>query len=147
MYELNTDKLRAVLARMEEALAALDRLRERDAEAFCEDPLLALALERGIHVCLECVADAGNTLIDGFLMRDPGSYADIVDILEGEEVVPAEDAAAYRELVSWRKALVTDMAAPPRRDRLHAFVRTHFEALKRFPAHVRAYVHRELGAF
>jgi len=147
MYELNMDKLQAVLERTNEALAVLERLREHEEADLRDEPLLALALERGVHICLECVADAGNVLIDGFLMRDPGSYTDIIDILEGEGVVPAEDAVAYRELVGWRKALVTDMAAPSRRDRLHAFVRAHFEALRRFPVHVAAYVERELGMF
>ena len=31
--------------------------------------------------------DVGNLMIDGFIMRDPGSYEDIIDILIDEKVI------------------------------------------------------------
>ncbi len=48
------------------------------------------ALERISHLMIECILDVGNDMIDGFIMRDPGSYDDIMDILTDEKVV-AED--------------------------------------------------------
>ena len=37
------------------------------------------ALERIVHLLIENVLDVGNAMIDGFIMRDPGSYDDIID--------------------------------------------------------------------
>ncbi|GAA3319942.1 hypothetical protein GCM10020331_028930 [Ectobacillus funiculus] len=34
--------------------------------------------------------DVGNAIIDGFIMRDPGSYEDIIDILVDEKGCTAE---------------------------------------------------------
>ena len=45
------------------------------------------ALERIGHTLIECILDIGNDMIDGFIMRDPGSYDDIMDILTDEKVV------------------------------------------------------------
>lgn len=45
------------------------------------------ALERIVHLLIENVLDVGNAMIDGFIMRDPGSYDDIIDILVDEKVV------------------------------------------------------------
>ena len=36
---------------------------------------------------IESIIDVGNTMIDGFIMRDPGGYEDIIDIMEDEKVI------------------------------------------------------------
>ena len=35
---------------------------------------------------MESMMDVGNLMIDGFIMRDPGSYEDIIDILVDEKL-------------------------------------------------------------
>ncbi len=64
------------------------------------------ALERAIHIAVECIADIGNVLIDGFVMRDPGSYSDIVDILDDEGVLPHDMTEPIQRIVTYRKKLV-----------------------------------------
>jgi len=66
------------------------------------------AVERMAHLMIESIIDVGNALIDGFIMRDPGSYEDIIDILEDEKVITKEVAPIYRAFVSYRKPLVRD---------------------------------------
>lgn len=44
-----------------------------------------LALERLSHNIVESIIDVGNSMIDGFIMRDPGSYDDIIDIMTDEK--------------------------------------------------------------
>ena len=56
------------------------------------------------------MADAGNLLIDALVMRDPGSYADIVDILADEGVLCGATAASARRLVLLRRVLLQDYA-------------------------------------
>ena len=46
-----------------------------------------LALERVNYLLIESIIDVGNSMIDGFIMRDPGSYEDIIDILVDEKVM------------------------------------------------------------
>ena len=52
-----------------------------------KDIIHSLALERIANVLIESIIDVGNTMIDGFIMRDPGSYEDIIDIMEDERVI------------------------------------------------------------
>lgn len=40
--------------------------------------------------------DVGNAVIDGFIMRDPGSYEDIIDILQDEKVISEEKAMQFK---------------------------------------------------
>ena len=38
-------------------------------------------------------------MIDGFIMRDPGSYEDIIDILMDERVISEEDGQGMKEVI------------------------------------------------
>ena len=66
------------------------------------------ALERIVHLLIENVLDVGNAMIDGFIMRDPGSYDDIIDILVDEKVVKKEEETPLKEIVQLRKSLVQE---------------------------------------
>lgn len=67
-----------------------------------------IAMERLIHLMIETILDTGNMLIDGFIMRDPGSYVDIIHILVDEQVIPESDTKAYEELIALRRMVVVD---------------------------------------
>lgn len=69
------------------------------------------ALERIVQLMIETVLDTGNMLIDGFIMRDPGSYVDIIYILVDEQVIPESDSKAYEELIALRRMVVVDYKA------------------------------------
>lgn len=56
------------------------------------------ALERIAQLLIEAILDIGNGIIDGFIMRDPGSYEDIIDILEDESVVDSRDAEGLKKI-------------------------------------------------
>ena len=47
-------------------------------------------------------------MIDGFIMRDPGSYEDIIDILMDERVISAEEGQGMKEVILLRKMLTQD---------------------------------------
>lgn len=66
------------------------------------------ALERICQMMIESVLDVGNSIIDGFIMRDPGSYEDIIDILIDEKVVTALTGESLKLLIQHRKILVQD---------------------------------------
>lgn len=67
-----------------------------------------LALERITHIMIELVIDIGNGLIDGFIMRDPGSYQDIISILLDEKVIDDSLAKKLTFIISLRDSIVRD---------------------------------------
>ena len=47
-------------------------------------------------------------MIDGFIMRDPGSYEDIIDIMEDEQVITPEMADPLKQVIGLRKMIVRE---------------------------------------
>ncbi|AMA71976.1 MULTISPECIES: type VII toxin-antitoxin system HepT family RNase toxin [Aneurinibacillus] len=142
MYQVNVEKIEEHLSYLERVLEKVIPVLKHE-ESAAEDMLTNLALERALHVALETIADVGNYLIDGFIMRDPGSYEDIVDILEDEKVIDSEMAAALKSVVNMRKKLITHYTTVDRQE-VYTLLRTHSPQLQQFPARVRDYLAREL---
>src|SRR5690625_5258307 len=101
MYFVDRKKLDETLIYMDALLAELDR-------AAFTSTIEKIALERITHMLIESVIDVGNMMIDGFIMRDPGGYEDIIDILVDEKVIPKEQEGIYKDFISLRKTIVTD---------------------------------------
>ncbi|MFD1778774.1 DUF86 domain-containing protein [Fredinandcohnia salidurans] len=102
------------------------------------------ALERICHLTIEAILDVGNSMIDGFIMRDPGSYEDIIDILEDEKVVTTEVANELKEIIRFRKVIVQDYLEI-NHDELILSLQKNKESLASFPQAVRSYLENELG--
>lgn len=102
------------------------------------------ALERIGHTLIECILDIGNDMIDGFIMRDPGSYDDIMDILTDEKVVSQAEGDSLKHLIAYRKTLVQDYLNV-NHEELDMLLSRHAETLEKFPARIRDYLNHELG--
>jgi len=102
------------------------------------------ALERISHLMIECILDVGNDMIDGFIMRDPGSYDDIMDILTDEKVVAEDEGNKLKQLISSRKQLVQEYQHADHQELL-TLITLNRDVLKAFPARVRTYLETELG--
>ncbi|WP_065412187.1 DUF86 domain-containing protein [Pseudobacillus wudalianchiensis] len=138
MYFVDRGKIEEILKYMEAKLSV-----------FAEQPqweaaIEQAALERIAHIVIESMLDVGNAMIDGFIMRDPGSYEDIVDILEDEQVIEKEAAASLKAVVALRKMLVQHYTTVDYKEVKRVF-EENFSALEQFPAQVRAYLTNELG--
>lgn len=107
-------------------------------------PLEKAALERLAHMMIEAFLDVGNAMIDGFIMRDPGSYEDIIEILIDEKVISAEAGKSLKVIVQFRKILV-QMYTEVDHSELQKQFAYHLHALEVFPANVRDYLQNELG--
>lgn len=101
------------------------------------------ALERISHLMIECILDVGNDMIDGFIMRDPGSYDDIMDILTDEKVVAEDEGNKLKQLISSRKQLVQEYQRADHQE-LFTLITSNRDVLKAFPARVRTYLETEL---
>lgn len=138
MYFVDRTKIETTLTYMESLIPTLNSLKERG--SIVED----LALERVCYLLIEAIIDVGNSMIDGFIMRDPGSYADIVDILVDERVVEHAQGESLKEILGVRKEIIQP-SGTINHSVLYQLLEAKSEALKAFPDHVRSYMENELG--
>lgn len=103
-----------------------------------------LALERIGANIIESIVDVGNSMIDGFIMRDPGSYDDIVDILVDEKVITKEMDLPLKQVIALRKMLVREFMKVDHQA-IKAALDNNLESLKEFGPKVEHYLVHELG--
>lgn len=138
MYFVDRKRIETTLQYIE---AKLQLFQETDS---WNSKLAQLALERLAHGIVEAIIDVGNAMIDGFIMRDPGSYEDIIDILNDENVIEAEEANMIKNVISFRKELVQSYTSIDH-EQLETLLRENLPALQQFPNRVRTYLTEELG--
>lgn len=139
MYFVDRNQIEHTLTHMEKLLALYGE------EKGWEDDLThSLALSRLTHVVIESLIDVGNTMIDGFIMRDPGSYEDIIDIMEDEKVITSEMAAPLKRVIELRTMIVREFINVDTSS-IVAVLNESKEALLAFPSNVRHYLVHELG--
>lgn len=103
-----------------------------------------LALERLANNVIESIIDVGNSMIDGFIMRDPGSYEDIIDILTDEKVIEPEMDQPLKKVLEVRKMLVREFMKADHQA-IRAVLNSNLAALKKFGPKVEHYLVHELG--
>lgn len=137
MYHVDTSRIERQLLYLR---TCLDVLQEVHQLAHMTEQFAAA---RALHVAIECVTDVGNALIDGFIMRDPGSYEDIIEILYDEKVLVKKEAEAIKRLVEHRKLLVLNYTDVNKETLLQLLEAV--PALARFPQRIEVYLKQELG--
>src|SRR5690625_3028152 len=130
--------------KIDKTLLYLDELLLEFNNHTFESKLEKLSLERLVHMMIESILDVGNMMIDGFIMRDPGSYEDIIDILVDEKVLPKQYQNDLKEVIGLRNIVVRDYLNIDHHY-LEKIVRTHKRKLNEFTALIRTYLDQELG--
>lgn len=138
MYFVDRKKIEETLAYIESLQAPFEEIKP------LQSKVERLALERIAQGWVEAIIDVGNQMIDGFIMRDPGSYIDIIDILWDEKVVTKENADQLKAIIGLRKLLVQSYTTIDHAHFLHVLTKNH-QAIKEFPQRVQAYLDEELG--
>jgi uncharacterized protein YutE (UPF0331/DUF86 family) len=138
VYFVNREKLETTLGFLEKQISLFS------SQEQWSTPLEKAALERLTHLMIESLLDVGNAIIDGFIMRDPGSYEDIIDILMDEKVINAEAGKSLKILIQYRKVLVQLYTEINHNDLQKQFG-SHLNTLALFPKNVRDYLANELG--
>lgn len=139
MYFVDRNKITNNLAHLEELLAIFE-----STENWLADDIHKLALQRISHNVMEAMMDVGNLVIDGFIMRDPGSYEDIIDIFVDEKVIPTEMDAPLKAVVGIRKMIVREFIAVDNEE-IFTVLTANLHALKQFSGKVQDYLTNELG--
>ncbi|TCP68273.1 DUF86 domain-containing protein [Baia soyae] len=109
LYKLNLSRIEEQLEMLRVCYSLASGLQVRS-----QDTMERFALERMAHLAVECMIDVGNTIIDDFIMRDPGGYLDIVDIMEDEKVIEPSVGSVWKQWILLRDRLVrhyTDVQA------------------------------------
>lgn len=130
--------------KIEEILQYMNELLEEVINNNFQTGIEKMGLERITHVLIESALDVGNMMIDGFIMRDPGSYEDIIDILIDEKVIPERQEEIYKQFIGLRKSLVTDYMMIDHKQ-LEIELKEYAPTLKEFSNYIQAYLKNELG--
>ncbi|SDH62315.1 Uncharacterized conserved protein YutE, UPF0331/DUF86 family [Alteribacillus persepolensis] len=138
MYFVDRKKIEDILQYMERIHQSFQQIHN------LESPVEQLALERMAQGWIEGMIDVGNQMIDGFIMRDPGSYEDILDILEDEEVISAEETKGLKHVLTLRKELVQHYTGI-QHDSFQHIMLEEKNAMAAFPDNIRNYLEKELG--
>lgn len=138
MYFVDREKIEVVLVFLEKQLVIFEQVKS------FESAIEKAALERLAHTAVEAILDVGNSIIDGFIMRDPGSYEDIIDIMTDEKVVTDEAGIGLKKIISYRKKLVQHYYDINHGD-LQTDLSEQLPILKQFAPTVRTYLQNELG--
>lgn len=138
MYFVDREDIEAKLIYLEDQIKLFRSL------PSWESSIEKAALERICHMTIETIIDVGNSMIDGFIMRDPGSYEDIIDILLDEKVVNDSESNGLKKLIGLRKILVQDYLQINYDDLLAVYSEQE-DHLTEFPKKVRTYIENELG--
>jgi uncharacterized protein YutE (UPF0331/DUF86 family) len=138
MYFVDRIKIEQTLKFLEGQLARIEKKQE------WKDEFSELALERMIQTSIDSVLDVGNAMIDGFIMRDPGSYEDIIDILLDEKVITEEVAKQFKNVLPLRKMLVQDYTEVSH-EQLQSVFQANLRAFIQYPELIRSYLTNELG--
>ncbi|MEQ6356948.1 DUF86 domain-containing protein [Lysinibacillus sp. M3] len=139
MYFVDRNKITKNLQYLDGLLAILE-----SENSWLENDIKELAIERIGHNVMESMMDVGNLMIDGFIMRDPGSYEDIIDILIDEKVVSTEMEEPLKAVVGLRKMLVREFTDVDVQEVVNVLTAT-LPALKQFSPAVNSYLTNELG--
>ena len=139
MYFVDRNQINETLDHMEELLAIY-----KNESRWTDEEVRSLALERIVHVTIESILDVGNAMIDGFIMRDPGSYEDIIDIMEDERVISSEMADPLKKVIELRKLIVRDFTKIDAKE-IDGIFNEEIDTLEVFPDKVRHYLENELG--
>jgi len=138
MYFVDRDKIELTLQYIEQSIMEFEN------QPTWVSPIEKKALERISQMIIEAILDVGNSMIDGFIMRDPGSFEDIIDILEDERVINQKQAHELKQVLQLRKMLVREYVEVDH-VQLHKTIFDHLECIKKFPSEVRTYIVNELG--
>ncbi|MFJ5767177.1 DUF86 domain-containing protein [Lysinibacillus sp. NPDC093210] len=139
MYFVDRNKITTNLQYLDKLLAIFEA-----EDNWLQSDITKLAIERIGHNVMESMMDVGNLMIDGFIMRDPGSYEDIIDILIDEKVVSTDIEASLKAVVGLRKMLVREFVSVDITEVVNVLTAS-LPALKQFAPAVNSYLTNELG--
>ena len=103
---VDAEKLRQKVDYLRDALRQLQKVRVGGREAFLQDQIIQAAAIHFLQTSIEAMVDASNHVITREGWGLPQTYKDTVDILLQEQLLPAETAETFRQMVRFRNRIV-----------------------------------------
>ncbi|MBA4602766.1 DUF86 domain-containing protein [Thermoactinomyces mirandus] len=138
VYDVDVKRIQKQLHHLEQCAEVLKKL-----EGKSSGLEVRFSLERALHLAVECMIDVGTVMIDGFIMRDPGGYLDIVDILMDERVIDESTGERLKKHVRLRERLIRYYTEVDWEE-ICSYL-TDRDLYERFQSQVRDYLKKELG--
>ncbi|MGA8943217.1 MAG: DUF86 domain-containing protein [Thermoactinomyces sp.] len=138
VYDVDVKRIQKQLHHLGQCADVLKKLEEKPSGLETR-----FSAERALHLAVECMIDVGTVMIDGFIMRDPGGYLDIVDILMDERVIDESTGDRLKKHVRLRERLIryyTEVDWEELRPYL-----AEYDLYERFQGQVLDYLQNELG--
>ena len=130
------------LKRLEKSLQILQQSSEVPFEELISNDVLLSAVERNLHVAIECILDIGNHIIAEKGFETPEDNEDIIRILGDEKVVHSDLARRVKGIAGFRNILVheyTDIDY----GLLYNFLTYRLNDLREFALYISSYLERE----
>lgn len=96
------------LKRLQEYLRTLREVQKFNIQRFKDDPFIHGTAERNLHLAIECLLDIGNHIIADHGYSRPDTYAEIIEVLTKEGVVPQDIGQNLAGMAAFRNILVHD---------------------------------------
>ena len=104
--EVDRDKLRQKIQYIRDALRRLEEIRARGESAYLADSLLQAASIRYLQTGIEAMIDAANHIVARQGLGLPLTYAQALELLVREGILPRDRNAVYKEMVKFRNRAV-----------------------------------------
>lgn len=143
------EMFRTDLDKVEERIKGYEALIRYLLEEYPKEALTApqrmkeLALERGFELLFHSFTDIAALLIDRFILRDPGSYEDMVDILVDEEILPPPSSSVWKEMISIYRRLTREYYRNEGATSLLSLLEQERDEFLLFPDRVRSFIRQE----
>ncbi len=138
VYDVDVQRIQKQLQHLEQCADVLKKLEGKRSGLEAR-----FSAERALHLAAECMIDVGTVMIDGFIMRDPGGYLDIVDILMDERVIDESTGERLKKHVRLRERLIRYYTGVDWED-LRPY-QTDYDLYGSFRNQVQDYLKKELG--
>ncbi len=142
MYNVNVTKIREIFRFSDQLQSEIGAL-ARQFQQGEYNQIQLMAAQRIMQIHFEVFTDVANLLIDGFVMRDPGGYEDMVDIMDDEKVITPKTSTTLRELINFYRQSVKEYLTFEFEDTKRIFLEV-YPRLGEFAKEVWSYLEAEL---
>jgi len=113
--------------------------REKGKDQLGSDLTLRGAVERYLHVAIECVLEIGEMMISKEGWRKPETYREVIETLGEKDVLPSKFAESFSRVAGLRNILVHRYADVDL-DELYHHLQEDIEDFDEFARHVAQYL-------
>ncbi len=130
------------MKRLEKALQILQQSSKIRFEELIANDVLLSAVERNLHIAIECILDIGNHIIAEKGFETPEDTRDIIRILEEEGVIPSDFADRIKGVAGFRNILVHEYTGIDYK-LLHDYLTQRLNDFRDFAMYISSYLERE----